>query len=115
VEVAIKMAFQYWQQCDRPQPTKTKFIALTEAYHGDTIGSASVGGIARFHALFEPLLFDVIRAPIPDPRQLPPGTEPESAASLFLKSMELLLERHHPEVAAVVIEPLVQCAAGMVM
>jgi adenosylmethionine---8-amino-7-oxononanoate aminotransferase len=115
VEVALKMAFQYWQQCDRPQPTKTKFIALGEAYHGDTIGSASVGGIARFHALFEPLLFDVIRAPIPDPRRLPSDTPPESAAGLFLKSMEQLLEMHRQEVAAVVIEPLVQCAAGMVM
>jgi adenosylmethionine---8-amino-7-oxononanoate aminotransferase len=115
VEVALKMAFQYWQQCDRPRPKKTKFIALGEAYHGDTIGSASVGGIARFHALFEPLLFDVIRAPIPDPRQLPPGTSPEYAAKHFLEPMERLLETHHDEVAAIVIEPLVQCAAGMVM
>jgi adenosylmethionine-8-amino-7-oxononanoate aminotransferase len=115
VEVALKMAFQYWQQCDRPQPKKTKFIALGEAYHGDTIGSASVGGIARFHALFEPLLFDVIRAPIPDPRRLPPGTLPEDAAKHFLETVERLLEAHHDEVAAAVIEPLVQCAAGMVM
>ena len=115
VEVALKMAFQYWQQCDRPQPAKTKFIALGEAYHGDTIGSASVGGIARFHALFEPLLFDVIRAPIPDSRQLPPGTSPEEAMKQFLQPMERLLEAHHEDVAAVVIEPLVQCAAGMVM
>jgi adenosylmethionine-8-amino-7-oxononanoate aminotransferase len=115
VEVALKMAFQYWQQCDRPQPKKTKFIALGEAYHGDTIGSASVGGIARFHALFEPLLFDVIRAPIPDPRQLPPGISTERAAKQFLEPMERLLEAHREEVAAVVIEPLVQCAAGMVM
>jgi adenosylmethionine---8-amino-7-oxononanoate aminotransferase len=115
VEVALKMAFQYWQQCDRPQPAKAKFIALGEAYHGDTIGSASVGGIARFHALFEPLLFDVIRAPIPDPRQLPPGTSAEDAVTHFLQPMRRLLEAHHDEVAAVVIEPLVQCAAGMVM
>jgi adenosylmethionine---8-amino-7-oxononanoate aminotransferase len=115
VEVALKMAFQYWQQCERPQPRKTKFIAFGEAYHGDTIGSASVGGIARFHALFEPLLFDVIRAPIPDPRQLASGISPEAAAKSFLEPMEWLLEAHHEEVAAVVVEPLVQCAAGMVM
>lgn len=115
VEVALKMAFQYWQQCDRPEPKKTKFIALGEAYHGDTIGSASVGGIARFHALFAPLLFDVIRAPIPDPRQLPPSILPEDAVKHFLEPMERLLESHHEEVAAVVIEPLVQCAAGIVM
>ncbi|HEY4233955.1 MAG TPA: adenosylmethionine--8-amino-7-oxononanoate transaminase [Lacipirellulaceae bacterium] len=115
VEVALKMAFQYWQQCERPQPQKTKFIALGEAYHGDTIGSASVGGIARFHALFEPLLFDVIRAPIPDERQLASGTAPAAAAKGFLEPMEQLLKSHRQEVAAVVVEPLVQCAAGMVM
>ena len=51
VEVALKMAFQYWRQCDEPRPEKTKYIALGEAYHGDTIGSASVGGIARFHGI----------------------------------------------------------------
>jgi adenosylmethionine-8-amino-7-oxononanoate aminotransferase len=115
VEVALKMAFQYWQQCAQPQPGKTKFIALAEAYHGDTIGSASVGGIARFHALFEPLLFDVIRAPIPDAQQLPTGMSAEAEAKYFLDPMERLLEAHHVDVAAVVIEPLVQCAAGMVM
>ena len=114
VEVALKMAFQYWRQCANPQPKKTKFIALGEAYHGDTIGSASVGGIARFHALFEPLLFDVIRVPMPDPRRLP-GTSLEAATAHFLDELEAMLQAHHEEVAAMVIEPLVQCAAGMIM
>jgi adenosylmethionine-8-amino-7-oxononanoate aminotransferase len=113
VEVALKMAFQYWRQCERPRPAKTKFIALGEAYHGDTIGSASVGGIPRFHALFRPLLFEVIRAPIPDPRRLPKSTPAD--AEYFLSELEPLLAAHHAEVAALVIEPLVQCAAGMVM
>jgi adenosylmethionine-8-amino-7-oxononanoate aminotransferase len=115
IEVALKMAFQYWQQCERRQPKKTRFIALGEAYHGDTIGSASVGGIARFHALFEPLLFDVIRAPIPDPRGLSATTTPAAATQYFVKAMDDLLNSHHDEVAAVIIEPLVQCAAGMVI
>jgi adenosylmethionine-8-amino-7-oxononanoate aminotransferase len=115
VEVALKMAFQYWRQCDSPQPQKTKFLALGEAYHGDTIGSASVGGIARFHALFKPLLFEVIRAPLPDPRRLPPQTPSEAAARQFLHELEQLLREHHAEIAAMVIEPIVQCAAGMVM
>ncbi|HEY3393436.1 MAG TPA: adenosylmethionine--8-amino-7-oxononanoate transaminase, partial [Lacipirellulaceae bacterium] len=114
VEVALKMAFQYWRQCANLQPQKTKYIALAEAYHGDTIGSASVGGIARFHALFEPLLFEVIRVPIPDPRRLP-GVSPEAAKSHFLRELESVLQAHHEEVAAMVIEPLVQCAAGMIM
>ncbi len=115
IEVAIKMAFQYWQQCERPRPRKTKFLAFGEAYHGDTIGSASVSGIARFHALFKPLLFDVIRAPLPDPRRLPQGTSSEAAANAFLNEVEELLRQHHEQVAALVIEPLVQCAAGMIM
>src|SRR3954467_5242437 len=115
VEVALKMAFQYWQQCDNRQPRKTKFIAFGEAYHGDTLGSASVSGIARFHALFKPLLFDVIRSPLPDPRRLPAGTTSDAAAQLFLAETEELLRRYHDEIAALVIEPLVQCAAGMVM
>jgi adenosylmethionine-8-amino-7-oxononanoate aminotransferase len=109
------MAFQYWQQCDNRQPGKSKFIAFGEAYHGDTLGSASVSGIARFHALFKPLLFDVIRSPLPDPRRLPASTTPAAAAQLFLAETEELLRRHHEEVAALVVEPLVQCAAGMVM
>lgn len=115
VEVALKMAFQYWRQCERPKPHKTKYLALCEAYHGDTLGSASVSGIARFHALFKPLLFDVIRAPLPDPRRLPAGTSAAEATDHFLGEIESLLRLHHDELAAVVIEPLVQCAAGMVM
>jgi adenosylmethionine---8-amino-7-oxononanoate aminotransferase len=107
VEVALKMAFQYWRQLTAPQPQKTKFIALTEAYHGDTIGAASVGGIPRFHALFEPLLFEVIRSPIPR-REV--GNDQN-----YLNDIENVLRAHHHEVAALVLEPLVQCAAGMVM
>jgi len=115
VEVALKMAFQYWRQCEIPRPGKTKFLALGEAYHGDTIGSASVGGIPRFHSLFEPLLFDVVRAPIPDPRRLPPGTPAEDATAIFLEELEGLLVSHHDRLAAMVIEPLVQFAAGIIM
>ena len=115
VEVALKAAFQYWRQYPQPRPEKTKYIALSDAYHGDTIGSASVGGIARFQGIFGPLLFDVIRAPLPDPRRLPKGTSPADAAAFFLDEVAALLQAHHDEVAALVVEPLVQCAAGMVM
>jgi adenosylmethionine-8-amino-7-oxononanoate aminotransferase len=115
IEVALKAAFQYWRQCRQPRPEKTRYIALTGAYHGDTIGSASLGGIARFQGIFGPLLFDVIRAPLPDPRRLPKETPPANAAAIFLEELEELLQAHHEEVAALVIEPLVQCAAGMVM
>jgi adenosylmethionine-8-amino-7-oxononanoate aminotransferase len=116
VEVALKAAFQYWRQRPDPRPQKTKYLALSEAYHGDTIGSASVGGIARFQGIFGPLLFDVVRAPVPDPRRLPPGLSSEHAAAAYFRDeLRPLLEAHHDVLAALVIEPLVQCAAGMVM
>ncbi len=105
IEVALKMAFQYWRQCDTPQPQKSKYVALGEAYHGDTIGSASVGGIPRFHALFSPLLFDVIRVPSPDRH---------SGADFYLHQLEQVLADRHEEIAAMVLEPLVQAAAGIV-
>ena len=71
VEVAIKMALQYWRQRAEPRPEKTGYVALGGAYHGDTLGSVSVGGVPRFHAMFEPLLFDVFRLPAPDSYRLP--------------------------------------------
>jgi adenosylmethionine---8-amino-7-oxononanoate aminotransferase len=94
-EIALKMAFQYWRQ--RGQDRR-RFVALRMAYHGDTIGSVSVGGIDLFHSLYEPLLFETLKA------------EPGDAAD-----MERLLRRHDGEVAAVIMEPLVQGAAGMLM
>jgi adenosylmethionine-8-amino-7-oxononanoate aminotransferase len=115
IEVALKAAFQYWRQCANPRPEKTKYVALSEAYHGDTIGSASVGGILRFQGIFGPLLFDVIRGPLPDSRRLPKHFPAVDATAYFLDELERLLQSHHQEVAALVIEPIVQCAAGMVM
>jgi adenosylmethionine-8-amino-7-oxononanoate aminotransferase len=115
VEVAIKMALQYWQQCPQPQPEKTLYVALGEAYHGDTLGSVSVGGVARFHAAFKPLLFETLRLPTPDSYRLPPGISVQSACHHYLDQLESLLSEHHNRIAAMVIEPLVQGAAGMVM
>ena len=92
-EIALKMAFQYWRQ--RGQDRR-RFVALEMAYHGDTIGAVSVGGIGLFHSLYEPLLFDVAHAAPGDPAH-----------------MERLLSEHGGEVAAVIMEPLVQGAAGM--
>jgi adenosylmethionine-8-amino-7-oxononanoate aminotransferase len=107
VEVALKLAFQYWRQCEMPQPQRTKYLAFDAAYHGDTLGSVSVGGVARFHAMFEPLLFDVVRLPAPVG---PPVSLPE-----HLSRLDAALTEHGSELAALVIEPLVQCAAGMLM
>lgn len=115
IEVALKAAFQYWQQCDTPKPAKTKYLAFGGAYHGDTIGAASVGGIARFHALFEPLMFDVVRGPVPSWHALPEGVTQDVAWVHYLDQVESLFKQHAESLSAVVIEPLVQCAAGMVM
>jgi len=115
VEVALKMAFQYWQQCDTPRPTKKKFIALGQAYHGDTIGSVSLGGIDLFHSLFGPLLFHVERVPAPDTYRLPEGVSQEDACDYYIGQLEELLAREHEQIAAMVVEPLVQGAAGMIM
>ncbi len=115
VEVALKMSFQYWRQRTDPQPTKRLFVALDGAYHGDTLGSVSVGGVERFHAMFRPLLFEVLRLPAPDTYRLPPGVQPNDASAHYLGQLEQLLAARHDEIAAVVIEPLVQAAAGMIL
>lgn len=95
-EVAVKMAFQHWQH--RGERQRTGFICLRDAYHGDTLGSVSVGGIEVFHAAFRPLLFETWPA------------EPGDA-----EDMRRLLETHGDKVAAVILEPLVQGAAGMLV
>jgi adenosylmethionine-8-amino-7-oxononanoate aminotransferase len=115
VEVAIKIAFQYWRQLSDPRPEKTRFLALEAAYHGDTIGSVSVGGIDRFHGIFQPLLFEALRAPAPDMYRLPEGVTAESALTYYLGRVEAILAEHHATIAAMVMEPLVQGAAGMIV
>ncbi|MCE9556709.1 MAG: adenosylmethionine--8-amino-7-oxononanoate transaminase [Planctomycetes bacterium] len=115
VEVALKIALQYWQQRPDPRPHKSKYVALGGAYHGDTIGAVSLGDIGQFHAMFRPLLFDVLRLPAPESYRLPPGVTRETAAAHYLAEMESLLAEHHDQIAAVVVEPLVQGAAGITM
>jgi adenosylmethionine-8-amino-7-oxononanoate aminotransferase len=110
VEVALKMAYQYWQQRGRPE--KTRFAALTEAYHGDTVGSVSVGGMELFHGIFRGLLFGVERLPSPSPYHWIGGGDPLAGA---LRAAERLLEEKASTLAAVILEPLVQGAAGMWM
>ena len=115
VEVALKMAFQYWRQRPAgPRPEKSAFVALERAYHGDTLGSVSVGGVARFHEMFRPLLFEVLRTPSPDTYRRPAGVSREEAGVYYLRQLEDILAREHSRVAALVVEPLIQCAAGMV-
>ncbi|MBN1588509.1 MAG: adenosylmethionine--8-amino-7-oxononanoate transaminase [Pirellulales bacterium] len=115
VEVALKMAFQYWHQCKQPKPEKTAYVALGDAYHGDTLGSVSVGGVERFHAMFRPLLFDVLRLATPNSYRPPAGVPVNGVLEHCLGELEELLRQRHEQIAALVMEPLVQGAAGMVM
>jgi adenosylmethionine-8-amino-7-oxononanoate aminotransferase len=98
VEVALKMAFQYWQQAKKPRPARTRFVYLENSYHGDTVGSVSLGGIDLFHSMYRPLLFDSYRVPAGD-----------------VTALDAVLSKHRDEIAAVVVEPLVQGAAGMLL
>jgi adenosylmethionine---8-amino-7-oxononanoate aminotransferase len=115
VEVALKMAFQYWRQRADPKPDKTCYVALGEAYHGDTLGAVSVGGMARFHELFRPLLFETLRIAAPDANHLPPGVSADGLLEHSLAALDHLLAEHHARIAALVIEPLVQAAAGVIV
>jgi adenosylmethionine-8-amino-7-oxononanoate aminotransferase len=113
VEIGLKMAFQYWQHKGNKQ--KTRFISLTNAYHGDTIGAVSVGGIELFHELFSPLLFESFRAPSPYCYRCELKKKYPSCKLACLNSMEKVLKKHHKKIAGLVIEPLVQGAAGMIV
>lgn len=115
VEVALKAAFQYWRQKRNPEPNRDLFLALDDAYHGDTLGDASVGGIERFHSLFRPLLFPVLRAPKPHCHRCPLGLRRDSCGVACLDEVEKLLKANRGRIAAAVIEPIVQMAAGVVV
>lgn len=111
VEVALKMAYQYWQLKGRPE--KRMFLKLKNAYHGDTLGSVSVGGIDLFHEIFKPLLFKTYGVDAPYRyRDSFLGTEADYAAFCASK-VEAVLKKKHGEIAALVVEPLMQGAAGM--
>ncbi len=112
VEIALKMAFQYWRH--RGQPQRTRFLKLQNAYHGDTIGAVSVGGIDRFHAAYGPLLFPTETAPSPYCYRCSLGlTHPACELACARAAGDILASRHE-EIAAVIVEPLVQGAAGMI-
>jgi len=115
VEIGVKMAFQYWLQ--RGKPEKKGFISFKNAYHGDTLGAVSVGGIDMFHELFRPLLFKTLHAPSPYCYRcaLTESRDCAACGSLCLKELELLMQRHAGELAGLVIEPLVQGAGGMIV
>ena len=112
VEASLKMAYQFWQH--QGQPQRSEFLALGEAYHGDTLGAVAVGGVDLFHAAFKPLLFPVHRVPPPHCYRCPWGLQPESCAHECAQAMERAIEEHHATLAAVLIEPFVLGPGGVI-
>jgi adenosylmethionine---8-amino-7-oxononanoate aminotransferase len=109
VEVALKLAFQFWR--NQGHPRKQRFFKLSGAYHGDTIGAVSVGGIPLFHEIYHPLLFDTLEAPAPYCYRC--QHRPACDQQCLVRLEELVAE-HHQELAAVIVEPVMQGAAGMI-
>ena len=112
VEVGLKMAFQYWKH--RGADRKDSFLSLRNAYHGDTLGAVSVGGIDIFHKTFEPLLFKTFRAPSPYCYRCEIDREYPDCKIACLNKTEEILRAHADEIAALIIEPLIQAAGGMI-
>ncbi len=113
VEVAVKMSFHYWRNVGRPE--KRRFITLTGSYHGETLGALAVGNVELYKSIYQPLLMDVITVPSPDCFDREAGESWAEHSRRKFTHMQAALERHADQAAAVIIEPLVQCAAGMRM
>jgi adenosylmethionine-8-amino-7-oxononanoate aminotransferase len=116
MEIAIKMAYQFWKQMGGDVGAKrTRFLTLTGAYHGDTIGSVSAGGIDLFHSIFSPLLFETIKMPAPYCYRCPYGMEREECGMHCAKKITERLAAEGDKVGALIMEPIVQGAAGMIV
>jgi len=113
VEIALKMAFVFWRYQEKKPGKKKKFVSFSNAYHGDTIGSVSMGGIDLFHQTYKALLFETIQAPAPTCYRCPIGLEYPSCALACVDEVEKILQAHNEELAGLIIEPLIQAAAGM--
>lgn len=112
VEISLKMSFHYWRNTG--DEGRTRFVTLSNSYHGDTLGALSVGDAGLFKAAYEPLLMEPLVAPSPDCFALP-RSEWDRHAENKLADMREIFARHEGEICAVIIEPLVQCAGGMRM
>ena len=114
VEVALKMAFQ-WFRNRGDEPRRTKFVALENGYHGETIGALSVGDIPLYRRVYAPLLMEAMFAPSPDAYLAAAGRDAEAQAEEAADALARLFDEHPGEICALVLEPLVQCAGGMRM
>jgi adenosylmethionine-8-amino-7-oxononanoate aminotransferase len=113
VEVALKMSFHYWRNCG--QSAKQRFLTLSNSYHGETLGALAVGDVPLYRETYAPLLLDVLTVPSPDCYERAPGVSWAEHSRASFAAMEQALAEHAHELAAVIVEPLVQCAGGMRM
>src|SRR5665213_3279288 len=113
VEVAVKMSFHYWRNVGHS--AKRRFVTLSGSYHGETLGALAVGNVELYKQVYQPLLMDVITVPSPDAFDREAGVSEADWARRQFAHLERVLAEHAHEVAAVIVEPLVQCAAGMRM
>ncbi len=113
VEVALKMSFHYWHNLGHNR--RTRFIKLTNSYHGETLGALSVGDVELYTDTYKPLLLDTISVPSPDCFEREPGVSCEEHSRVMFQHMEQTLARYADETCAVILEPLVQCAGNMRM
>jgi adenosylmethionine-8-amino-7-oxononanoate aminotransferase len=113
VEVALKMAFHWFR--NRGESARTKFVALENGYHGETLGALAVGDIPLYRRIYAPLLAEALFAPSPDAFLAADGEDAEACALRAAEGLRALLEKHAHEVCALILEPLVQCAGGMRM
>ncbi|WP_437879354.1 adenosylmethionine--8-amino-7-oxononanoate transaminase [Pseudomonas sp. LRF_L74] len=113
IEVALKMSHHYWINSGHAQ--KKRFVTLTNSYHGETVAAMSVGDVALFTDTYKALLLDTLKVPSPDCYLRPQGVSWEEHSRTMFAHMEQTLAEHHHEVAAVIVEPLIQGAGGMRM
>ncbi len=111
IEMAMKMSFQYFQQTGKPE--KTRFMALTDAYHGETIAALSVGACDLYTKIYKPILMDVIRVQAPDCFRCPFNKNRENCSCECFKDAELQFEKYGTQTAAILVEPLLQGSCGM--
>ncbi len=111
VEIGLKIAYQYWRQ--QGDDHRRYFVNMTDAYHGDTVGSVSVGGIDLFHRVYSDLLFPTLSVPYPHPYRFD-GT-PAECARHCLDELDRVLAERHSEIIGLIVEPIVQGAAGMIV
>lgn len=113
VEVALKMSYHYWRNSGKSG--KTRYINLSNSYHGETLGALAVGDVGLYKEIYAPLLLQPITVPSPDCYERDAGVSWEEHSRALFVAMESALQRHADEVCAVIVEPLVQCAGAMRM